>query len=107
MLILAIIFNSYMHLITITWARGICLIYMPNPEGHRPKGEGKYIRQILIAHVISNIFFPKEAIHQREELDYKLTTISLDDNYHVIVITQYEYDIFVINRVQGKAKDKC
>jgi len=26
-----------------------------------------------------------------------ITTITLVDNYHVIVITQYEYDIFVIN----------
>ena len=40
----------------ITWARGICLIYIPEPEGRRPEGEGIYIRQIPIAHVITNIF---------------------------------------------------
>jgi len=44
------------YVIVITWARGICLIYMPKPEGHRPVGEDIYIRQIPIAHVISNIF---------------------------------------------------
>jgi len=26
---------------------------------------------------------------------------------YVIVVTQYEYDIFVINRVPGEAEDKC
>jgi len=39
------------YVIVITWARGICLIYMPKPEGG-----GIYIGKIPIAHVISNIF---------------------------------------------------
>jgi len=30
------------YVIVITWARGICLICMPKPEGHRPEGEGIY-----------------------------------------------------------------
>ena len=30
--------------------------YMPKPKGHRPKGAGKYIRQISSTHVISNIY---------------------------------------------------
>jgi len=45
-----------LYAIVITWARGICLVYMPKPKGHRPEGKGIYIRQILIAHVISNTF---------------------------------------------------
>ena len=38
-----------------TWARGICLIYTPEPEGLWPSGSGVYIRQILIAHVITTM----------------------------------------------------
>ena len=37
----------------ITWAIGICLIYIPSPLGLRPLGLGIYIRQIPLAHVIS------------------------------------------------------
>ena len=44
------------YVIVITWARGICLIYMPKPEGRRPEGAGLYIRKIPSAHVITNIF---------------------------------------------------
>ena len=44
------------YVIVIPWARGICLIYMPKPEGRRPEGAGIYIRQIPSAHVITNIF---------------------------------------------------
>ena len=40
-----------MYVIVITWARGICLIYMPKPEG-----ADIYIRKIPSAHVITNIF---------------------------------------------------
>ena len=43
-------------LIVIPWPRGICLIYMPKPEGRRPKGAGIYIRQIQSGHGISNIY---------------------------------------------------
>ena len=31
-------------------------IYIPEPKGRRPESEGVYIRQIPIAHVISNIY---------------------------------------------------
>jgi len=44
------------YAIVITWARGICLIYMPKPTGCRYKDKGIYIKQIPIAHAISNIF---------------------------------------------------
>jgi len=44
------------YVIVITWARGVCLIYMPKPKGHRPKSKGIYIRQIPIAHAISNLY---------------------------------------------------
>ena len=37
------------YVIVITWERGICLIYMPKPEG-----AGIYIRKIPSAHVITN-----------------------------------------------------
>ena len=40
---------SSLHLIVILWPRGICLIYMPKPEGI-------YIRQIPSGHGISNIY---------------------------------------------------
>ena len=30
--------NLLVHLIVVTWARVICLICMPKPEGCRPKG---------------------------------------------------------------------
>ena len=43
--------NIYVYVIVITWAQGICLIYMPKPEG-----AGIYIRQIPSAHVISDIY---------------------------------------------------
>ena len=52
--------NNYV--IVITWARGIRLIYMPKPEGHRSKGAGIYIRQIPRAHVISSIYVPLLAL---------------------------------------------
>ena len=45
------------YVIVITWARGICLIYMPKPEG-----TGMYIRQIPSAHVISNIHHFRHSI---------------------------------------------
>ena len=37
----------------VTWAIGICLIYMPQPDGRRPEGVGIYIRQIPLAYVIT------------------------------------------------------
>ena len=46
---------SFLYAIVITWAQEICLICMPNPEGHRLKGASIYIRQILSAHVITDI----------------------------------------------------
>ena len=48
--------NYLCYVIVITWAQMICQIYMPKPEGHRPKGAGIYIRQISSTHVISNIY---------------------------------------------------
>ena len=42
------------YIIVIIWARGICLIYMPKPEGHRPKGAGIYIRHSGLWHAVSN-----------------------------------------------------
>ena len=41
----------FIYVIVIPWARGICLIYMPKPEG-----TGIYIRKIPSAYVITNIF---------------------------------------------------
>ena len=40
------------YVIVVTWARGICLICMP--EGRR--AEGIHIRQITSAHVTSNMY---------------------------------------------------
>ena len=56
--IMFILFRMYIiiFVIVIPWARGICLIYMPKPEGRRPEGAGIYIRKIPSAHVITNIF---------------------------------------------------
>ena len=44
-----------MYILVITRLRGICLIYMPKPEGRRPEGAGIYIRQITSGCVISDI----------------------------------------------------
>ena len=43
------------NILVITWALGICLIYMPAPLplGLWPSGLGIYIRQIPLAHVIT------------------------------------------------------
>ena len=43
-----------MYVLVITWPRGICLIYMPKPEGCRPEGVG---RQITSGRVISDICY--------------------------------------------------
>ena len=50
-----VIFENWLYVTVITWPRGICLIYMPKPEGRRPEGAGIYIRQITSGRVISNI----------------------------------------------------
>ena len=43
---------TYVHVMVVTWAQGICLICMP--KTHRPKGI--HIRQITRAHVTSSMY---------------------------------------------------
>ena len=59
----SLMLNAFLNIyvIVIPWARGICLIYMPKPEGRRPEGAGIYIRKIPSAHVITNIFHFRHA----------------------------------------------
>ena len=45
--------GSGIYVSLITWALGICLIYMPALSGLRPLGLGIYIRQIPHAHVLT------------------------------------------------------
>ena len=65
-------------------------------RGPQAQGRGHiYIRQIPIAHVITNISTPVSG------------QIKVKNWVYVIVITQDEYDILVITRVRGKAEDEC
>ena len=41
--------EMYIHVIYVTWAGGICLIYMQEPKG--TEGKCGHVRKILTAHV--------------------------------------------------------
>ena len=48
---------TYIYVIVVTWARGICLICMPKARGPQARrAEGIHIRQITRAHVTSNMY---------------------------------------------------